>query len=185
MNQPVDVLARYIPSVRSCGDAGWHNSRPDRAPNYQVRTHHNSQSGTNSAKKIFDGPTRHRHPRSGRIREIGSPFHTTSPQRKDDYNFRRHGRPGLVGVQGSITASHPSSRRTTTANEAPTRSDRSPAPIVHAASFAARTAFRVAYQAFVDAFRAAARCVRAGGAADFPFGAFPPPAPFVRPPAAA
>ena len=66
-------------------------------------------------------------------------------------------------------------------HEAPTRSHRGPAPIVHAASSAARTAFRAAYLAFVDAFRAAARCLRAGAAAEFPLGAFPPSAPFVRP----
>ncbi len=65
---------------------------------------------------------------------------------------------------------------------APSRSDRSPAPLVHAASFAVRHAFRAAYQAFVDAFRAAAECLRAGATGAFPLGAFPPPTPFVRPP---
>ena len=65
---------------------------------------------------------------------------------------------------------------------APTRSDHSPAPNVHAATFTARAKFRAAYRAFVDAFRTAASCLRAGIVAAFPSGAFPPPAPFVRPP---
>jgi hypothetical protein len=66
---------------------------------------------------------------------------------------------------------------------APVESDNSPAPIVHAACQAVRAAFMAAYGAFVDAFRAAAACLRTGAAADFPEGAFPPPAPFVRQPA--
>jgi REP element-mobilizing transposase RayT len=65
---------------------------------------------------------------------------------------------------------------------APEQSDRSPAPLVHAASVTARVAFRSAYRAFVDAFRIAASCVRTGLAAEFPFGAFPSRPPFVRPP---
>jgi hypothetical protein len=69
-------------------------------------------------------------------------------------------------------------------HEGPTRSDRSPAPLVHATSFTARGALRAAYRAFVDAFRAAAGCLRAGLPAEFPIGAFPPPNPFVRPPPA-
>jgi hypothetical protein len=64
---------------------------------------------------------------------------------------------------------------------APTRSDRSPAPLVHAASFAVRAAFRAAYTGFVDAFRGAAQSLRSGLAAEFPVGAFPPRAPFVGP----
>ena len=65
---------------------------------------------------------------------------------------------------------------------APARSDRSPAPLVHAACVEVRRAFRAAYAAFVDAFRAAASALRGGDVANFPIGAFPPPAPFVRAP---
>jgi Transposase IS200 like len=64
---------------------------------------------------------------------------------------------------------------------APEESGQSPAPFVHAASVAVRSAFKAAYRAFVDAFKTAATCLRAGSAADFPEGAFPPPAPFVEP----
>ena len=64
---------------------------------------------------------------------------------------------------------------------APSHSDRSPAPLVHAASRAVRQAFRSAYAAFVDAFRAAASSLRQGRKADFPEGSFPPSLPFVVP----
>jgi len=64
-------------------------------------------------------------------------------------------------------------------HQAPPDSARSPAPFVHAITSAARTAFRDAYRAFVDAFRAAAACLSAGEPAEFPPGAFPPSAPFV------
>ena len=64
----------------------------------------------------------------------------------------------------------------------PSRTDHSPAPLVHAASAVVRAAFKTAYAAFVDAFRLAAASLRRGINADFPEGAFPPPAPFVRRP---
>lgn len=66
-------------------------------------------------------------------------------------------------------------------HSAPEQSDRSPAPLVHAASRKAREAFRALYAAFVDAFRTAAICLRAGQPAQFPEGAFPPSLPFVTP----
>lgn len=57
---------------------------------------------------------------------------------------------------------------------------RSPAPLVHAASQAARFAFRETYGAFVDAFRYAAEALRRGDrSACFPAGSFPPGLPFV------
>jgi hypothetical protein len=62
---------------------------------------------------------------------------------------------------------------------APDETARSPAPLVHAASMTVRDAFVATYRAFVDAFKLAAACLRDGFAADFPEGAFPPPAPFV------
>ena len=66
----------------------------------------------------------------------------------------------------------------------PSRTDRSPAPIVHAASATVRAAFKATYAAFVDAFRFAAATLRGGHSADFPEGSFPPPAPFVKRPMA-
>jgi REP element-mobilizing transposase RayT len=66
-------------------------------------------------------------------------------------------------------------------HQGPTHTDRSPAPFVHAFSGTVRAAFRMAYRAFVDAFRLAATCLRMGRKATFPEGAFPPSAPFVRP----
>jgi hypothetical protein len=56
---------------------------------------------------------------------------------------------------------------------------RSPAPFVHASCHRIRLAFRQGYAAFVDAFRAAATCLRRGLEAHFPIGAFPPSSPFV------
>lgn len=62
----------------------------------------------------------------------------------------------------------------------PTAVARSPAPLVHAASQAARRAFRESYGAFVDAFRYAAETLRRGDqSACFPPGSFPPGLPFV------
>jgi hypothetical protein len=56
----------------------------------------------------------------------------------------------------------------------------SPAPLVHAATKAARTAFRDAYDWFVAAFRQAAERLRQGDRnAPFPSGSFPPALPFV------
>ena len=71
-----------------------------------------------------------------------------------------------------VLAQHPHAR--------PRRSDRSPAPLVHAATRRAREAFRAVYRAFVDAFRVAAERVRQGETAvEFPLYSFPPAAPFV------
>jgi hypothetical protein len=65
-------------------------------------------------------------------------------------------------------------------HDLPVHSDSNPAPLVHAASSAARRAFRAAYRAFVDAFRwAAARLRRGERGVEFPEAAFPPPLPFV------
>jgi putative transposase len=67
----------------------------------------------------------------------------------------------------------------------PRTTSTTPAPLVHASTLAARIAFKQAYRAFVDAFRAAAELLRLGQAANFPSGCFPPRAPFVECPAAA
>jgi putative transposase len=70
-----------------------------------------------------------------------------------------------------VLAQHPHDR--------PVQSDNSPAPLVHASTRKIRSAFRRAYAAFVDAFRAAAASLRRHQQAYFPAGAFPPAAPFV------
>ncbi len=58
--------------------------------------------------------------------------------------------------------------------------DGSPAPLVHAATQAARKAFYDAYAWFVAAFRQAAEKLRRGDlTAAFPTGSFPPAPPFV------
>ncbi len=63
----------------------------------------------------------------------------------------------------------------------PSRSKRSSAPIVHAASMATRRAFREAYRAFLAAFRRASAKLRAGDrSAQFPRFSFPPSLPFAR-----
>ena len=57
---------------------------------------------------------------------------------------------------------------------------RSPAPLVHAATQAARRMFYELYAEFVSAFRTAAESLRRGNRdAPFPAGSFPPALPFV------
>jgi REP element-mobilizing transposase RayT len=70
-------------------------------------------------------------------------------------------------------------------HQRPESSENSPAPFVHGSSDEIRTAFRQAYAAFVDAFRAAAVRLLCIDSTDFPIGAFPPGLPFVAPPAPA
>jgi len=63
----------------------------------------------------------------------------------------------------------------------PATSDRSPAPLVHATDDSTEQTFRVAYRAFVDAFRAGAVRLRDRAREIremFPLGAFPPHLPF-------
>ena len=62
----------------------------------------------------------------------------------------------------------------------PERPKKSPAPLVHAATKAARLFFREAYALFVAAYREAAEKLRKGDrGARFPTGIFPPALPFV------
>jgi hypothetical protein len=62
----------------------------------------------------------------------------------------------------------------------PAKQKRSPAPLFHAFSAAARREFWEAYRLFVGAFRQAADKLRAGDRnAVFPLGSFPPALPFV------
>ena len=62
----------------------------------------------------------------------------------------------------------------------PNQTKKSPAPIYHAASKAARESFWEAYSTFVAAFREAADRLKAGDrTARFPLGSFPPALPFV------
>jgi hypothetical protein len=63
----------------------------------------------------------------------------------------------------------------------PATNNRGPAPFVHATDDSSEQAFRVAYRAFVDAFRAGVvrLCDCAREIRDmFPLGAFPPQLPF-------
>ena len=63
----------------------------------------------------------------------------------------------------------------------PTKTKRSPAPLVHAASKRVRTEMRIAYTWFSRTFRDAAEYLRGGDRlARFPQGSFPPGLPFVR-----
>ena len=63
----------------------------------------------------------------------------------------------------------------------PFRSKRSPAPLIHAATRAARRAFLEAYRTFTTAYRHAAERLRAGDlSVRFPDFSFPPPLPFSR-----
>ncbi|HEV7507422.1 MAG TPA: transposase [Thermoanaerobaculia bacterium] len=77
----------------------------------------------------------------------------------------------VIGVK-AILAKDPQHR--------PTELARSPAPLLHAVSKAARKAFYEAYSWFVAAFRTAAEALKAGDrSAPFPAGSFPPALPFV------
>jgi len=77
----------------------------------------------------------------------------------------------VLGVK-AILALDPQTRPTSVA--------RSPAPLVHAATKAARTLFYEIYAKFVSAFRAAADALRQGRRdVPFPVGSFPPRLPFV------
>jgi hypothetical protein len=77
----------------------------------------------------------------------------------------------VLGVK-AILALDPQARPTSVA--------RSPAPLVHAATKAARTLFYEIYAEFVSAFRAAADALRQGRCdVPFPVGSFPPRLPFV------
>lgn len=63
----------------------------------------------------------------------------------------------------------------------PNKTKKSPAPRFHAASMAAREAFRKSYGLFLAAFREAAERLKAGDrTARFPNGCFPPGLSFVR-----
>ena len=62
----------------------------------------------------------------------------------------------------------------------PAKLVKSPAPLLHAFSKAARKAFYEGYAWFVSAFRKAAEALKAGDLnAPFPAGSFPPALPFV------
>jgi hypothetical protein len=77
----------------------------------------------------------------------------------------------ILGVK-AILALDPQTR--------PTSLARSPAPLVHAATKAARKLFYEIYAEFVSAFRAAADALRQGRRdVPFPVGSFPPRLPFV------
>jgi hypothetical protein len=83
---------------------------------------------------------------------------------------KREGKP-VLGV-AAILAQRPHAR--------PERPKKSPAPLVHAATKAARLFFREAYAWFVAAYREAADKLRKGDrGARFPAGSFPPALPFI------
>jgi len=83
---------------------------------------------------------------------------------------KRIGKP-VLGVE-AILAQKPHDR--------PVRPKKEPAPFVHAATKAARLAFREMYALFVAAYREAAEKLRRGDrTALFPIGCFPPALPFV------
>jgi hypothetical protein len=83
---------------------------------------------------------------------------------------RRFGR-GVLGKR-AILAQQP--------HDKPLHSDRSPAPLVHAATKAVRVMLRTAYYEFLAAFREAAMKLRRGDRlVRFPEGAFPPPLPCI------
>ncbi len=66
-------------------------------------------------------------------------------------------------------------------HERPMKSKKSPAPLFHAASRAVRRAMHDGYRLFVEAYRHAAACLKAGDrSVKFPEGCFPPRLPFVR-----
>jgi hypothetical protein len=84
---------------------------------------------------------------------------------------RRRSGKRVLGVK-TILAQGPQTR--------PEKLARSPAPLVHAATKAARRMFYELYAEFVSAFRTASEALRRGNReAPFPAGSFPPALPFV------
>lgn len=99
-----------------------------------------------------------------RVSHLVEEIETEAAERK------RTGKP-VLGV-AAILAQHPHAH--------PERPKKSPAPLVHAATKAARLAFREMYALFVAAYREAAEKLWKGDrGARFPIGSFPPALPFV------
>jgi len=93
-------------------------------------------------------------------------------QISDEGRRRRAGRPVLG--RKAILGQRP--------HDEPFHHDRSPAPLVHAATKAIRLMLRTAYWQFVAAYREAALRLRRGDrVVRFPQGAFPPPMPCIAP----
>jgi len=85
---------------------------------------------------------------------------------------RRHRTGSKVLGAAAVRGQHPFDR--------PRKPKRSPAPLFHAATKAARQELYTAYRWFVAAFREAAEKLRTGNRAiPFPIGSFPPGLPFV------
>ena len=85
----------------------------------------------------------------------------------------RHAEAGTEPVGGDETRRRDPHRR-------PVRTNRKPAPFVHATSKATRVAFRAAYNAFLGACLAATERLRVtGDASGFPAGSFLPPLPIM------
>ena len=111
-------------------------------------------------------------------------LHLTADQRQAEY------RRIVSEIQTQAEAENQAKGRTPMGVEAvlaqdphskPATTDRSPAPFVHASDRATEQKFRVAYRAFVDAFRAGVARLRelAREIRDlFPLSAFPPQLPF-------
>jgi hypothetical protein len=109
--------------------------------------------------------------------------HLTSEQRQkqvaalvSEIEAEAAARKERTGIQplgpSQILAQSPQSR--------PSKTKRSPAPAVHAATRAVRRELRDAYFGFVAAYRSAAEKLRAGNRNQpFPTGCFPPALPFV------
>jgi putative transposase len=88
-----------------------------------------------------------------------------------DASRRQQSNQPVIGVEAILTRD-PQHR--------PAKLARSPAPLLHAFSKAARRAFYEAYSWFVSAFRTAAERLKSGDRnAPFPAGSFPPGLPFV------
>ena len=89
-----------------------------------------------------------------------------------------------AAAERTITGRQPLGRRAILGQHphtCPDKAKKSPAPLFHAATKAAREALRSAYGFFLAAFREAAERLKAGDRlARFPNGCFPPGLPFVR-----
>ncbi|HEX4962680.1 MAG TPA: hypothetical protein VF173_17725 [Thermoanaerobaculia bacterium] len=84
---------------------------------------------------------------------------------------RRQSNRSVIGVEAILAMD---------SQHRPAELARSPAPLLHTFSKAARVAFYEAYSWFVSAFRKAAEALKAGDrSAPFPAGSFPPALPFV------
>ena len=135
---------------------------------------------TRCGARVSASPPPTRNPRADRLFPaalLGSPRARRVP--RQDRRARPRDRPGRPPQQRRTRRPRQTRDHCPGPHDKPLASDRSPAPLVHAATRAVRIMLRSAYYEFVAAFREAAIKLRRGDR--LPQGAFPPPMPCLIP----